>query len=154
MKALFWCVVLVLGGTVMVLRELATLSTFPEDIKGLVDSSLMAWIGLVAIAVGGGGLLAPVIRRRVPFLRSPEPKPIGSAILVDQRQAMYLIQNSEAFPRSARMVADEEAREHEAFRMMLLFEQECPKAKVKSFYSEVALEAWLARMASRKGGDQ
>ena len=138
------------------LRELATLSTLPGDLKALFDSPALIWIGLGAIVVGGGGLVMPAIQRRASFLgflNAPEPKPrlrMGR-ILVTQRQAMHLIQHSEAFPRSARMVVDEEAREREAFRLTLLFEKERPEAMVGSRYSEFELEAWLADRASRGG---
>ena len=110
---------------------------------------------VLVVLFGGIAYIATVLHnRRVATATAERGKPFRSGIFVTQRQAMYLIQHSEAFPRSARMLADEEAREHEAFRMMLLFEKECPKARMKSFYNEAELEAWLARMASRKGGDQ
>lgn len=61
--------VVLIGGIVVILRELATLSTLPGDIKALVDSSVMPWIGFAAIAVGAGGLVAPAMQRRLSDLR-------------------------------------------------------------------------------------
>lgn len=41
----------------MILREMATVFTLPCDLKALVESPVIPWIGLAAIAVGGSGLL-------------------------------------------------------------------------------------------------
>lgn len=68
---------LLAGGTLVILRELATLSTLPEDIVQLVNSSTVTWVGLAAVTIGGGVLVAPVIQRRLPRVLDSWPWILG-----------------------------------------------------------------------------